>query len=423
MDKNTNGNYDLVVRCKKCDSDLFAMSALVNDKPDDGVYIFKKPVSDDAVHVDEDKDVLCAECDDAEDAEPIGEQTGKGNFEIRKEAVVIKRKKKDPDEEPKNKKKKGSGSGDDDDDGKKKSILVPVIVIAAILILLIGGAILASMLLSPAHGTPDATATPSPTPGFTIGDADTDTEENGKLEELALEELTQDLKLGDVGHEVEVLQAKLFVLKYYTGGIDGFFSTAVEDAVKKFQADKKLDPTGIVDLYTRVFLNGGIVLTQQGLSPADEARIKALEDEVARLKEELAKLGQSTPNPTTNPNPGPNPTPKPTPKPTQAPTPAPTPTPTPSIQVSVSVEQFKEETIGGSSFIIPRFVFGGDTSRIVQWSCYINNTLQPWSTYQGGPSVELQIDKPINAIKVTPVIKLSDGTIITGASKTWTPSN
>ena len=430
MNKNTGKDYDLVARCGSCKSDLYDMKELVGEiKPEDEVLNFKKPISPDAVHVDEDGDIFCAECNEAEDAGPIGELTAKKNHGINKNAVTIVKVKKDRDEEPENKPKRKKKS-DDDDDGERKSFLVPIIITVVILAVLLAGALMVFSLLGKDEGDPSATAEPTATPtsGFTIGDVETDTEANGKLEELALEELTQDLKLGDIGHEVEILQAKLFVLKYYSGGIDGFFSTLVEDAVKKFQTDKGLEPTGIVDLYTRVFLNGGIVLTQQGLSPADEARIKALEEEVARLKEELAKLGENpTSNPPSNPNPTPKPTPKPTnpPNPTPAPTasPAPTPTPAPTISVGVSVEQFKEETIGGQSFVIPRFVFSGDKSKIAQWSCRINGTLQPWSTYQGGSSVELQIDRPGSNMSVQPVIKLLDGTIIEGTTKTWVPSN
>jgi len=416
----TTGNYIAVAKCVKCKSGLFAMNDVVSDKPEDGTLIFKKPISANAVTTNDEGDIFCAECDETESAEPIGSLTPKKNYEVQKDAIFIGRERKDTESEPK---KKPERKRDEDSDGKTGfPIWGKLIVILAIIGVLIAGAFLAKELLAPGGETPSATTEPTatPTPGFTISEDDP----NGKLEELALEELTKDLKIGDIGHEVEVLQAKLFVLKFYSGGIDGFFSTPVEDSVRKFQTEKGLEATGVVDQYTRIFLNGGIVVFEEKLVPADAERIKALEDEVARLKAELAKKnngGNHNPDPT--PKPTQKPTPSPTPSPSPTPTPSPSPTPTPTISVGVSLEQFKEETVNGQSFVIPRFVFSGDKSKIAQWSCRINGTLQPWSTYQGGSSVELQIDRPHSNMSVQPVIKLLDGTIIEGTAKTWVSSN
>ena len=54
------------------------------------------------------------------------------------------------------------------------------------------------------------------------------------------------LKLGDSGDSVQDVQQKLADLGYFSEEVDGEFGESTEEAVLKFQADKKLDVTGII---------------------------------------------------------------------------------------------------------------------------------------------------------------------------------
>lgn len=52
---------------------------------------------------------------------------------------------------------------------------------------------------------------------------------------------------GDVGKEIAEIQVKLKDQGYYSGKVDGNFTSAMTKAVKKFQQGKKLKADGIVD--------------------------------------------------------------------------------------------------------------------------------------------------------------------------------
>ncbi|BBB91952.1 MAG TPA: L,D-transpeptidase family protein [Methylomusa anaerophila] len=58
------------------------------------------------------------------------------------------------------------------------------------------------------------------------------------------------LKYGITGADVVQLQRKLRDLGYLESGADGFFSRETETALKRFQHDKGLNPTGIADRKT-----------------------------------------------------------------------------------------------------------------------------------------------------------------------------
>jgi len=409
QNKDKNGNYIAVAKCGKCKADLFAIDDLAKDKADgEGVWIFKKPITPSAITTNEDDEVFCTECYEDEDAEPIGEVTGKKNYEISDASVIIGKKKKEKTDEPEKPSRKRSG---EDDGEKKKFSIGPIIVIGLIVLVLIAGAILAGILLNKDKGEE-----PVPTEtGFVIDDGTEPTDEE-KLNALALEDLTTDLKVGDIGHQVEVLQAKLFVLKYYNGEISGFFSTSVEDAVRRFQNDKeglKDNANGIVDEYTRIFLNGGIVVFEEKLIPADAERIKALEDEIARLKAELAKKqggGNTNPDPTPKPTPKPSPTPtqpSPTPTPTQ---PSPTPTPTPtqpsyttddlnfSVTMANNMLKISVSPANGKSFPSGtkfRIYLNGSVYELHGWVPWDNNGNSIKLDYPGGTvQVKVQVKFP-----------------------------
>ena len=62
------------------------------------------------------------------------------------------------------------------------------------------------------------------------------------------------LKEGDTGNNVIILQNKLKILGYFYASVTGSFGTTTTEAVKRFQRDYGLSPTGIVDYATWVVL-------------------------------------------------------------------------------------------------------------------------------------------------------------------------
>lgn len=66
-----------------------------------------------------------------------------------------------------------------------------------------------------------------------------------------------DLKKGDVGVQVRVLQLQLSYLGFYNDDITGIYDAATIDAVKMFQDANSLNATGTADTLTRDLLNCG----------------------------------------------------------------------------------------------------------------------------------------------------------------------
>jgi peptidoglycan hydrolase-like protein with peptidoglycan-binding domain len=58
------------------------------------------------------------------------------------------------------------------------------------------------------------------------------------------------LRRGDRGEAVRQLQEQLRRQEFYTGPIDGIFGAQTEDAVRRFQGTKSLNPTGVADSQT-----------------------------------------------------------------------------------------------------------------------------------------------------------------------------
>ncbi len=65
---------------------------------------------------------------------------------------------------------------------------------------------------------------------------------------------TPDLQLGDSGDSVTQLQRRLTELYYYSGNLSGSFGESTQAAVKAFQEDFGLEPTGVVDADTQALL-------------------------------------------------------------------------------------------------------------------------------------------------------------------------
>lgn len=77
-------------------------------------------------------------------------------------------------------------------------------------------------------------------------------------EKYTVAETFPTLKYGSSGIEVERLQQKLFMLGYYKGAMTGKFDRVTEEAVKRFQAAKKLTADGIVGELTREAINTAV---------------------------------------------------------------------------------------------------------------------------------------------------------------------
>lgn len=84
---------------------------------------------------------------------------------------------------------------------------------------------------------------------------------------------------GDVGKEITEMQVKLKEQGYYKNKIDGKFTIAMTNAVKKFQKNKKLTPDGIVGEKTYMALIGKPLLWKNeilsGNSKGKETNITA----------------------------------------------------------------------------------------------------------------------------------------------------
>lgn len=65
------------------------------------------------------------------------------------------------------------------------------------------------------------------------------------------------LRAGDAGLDVERLQLALQTRGYYSGPINGFYGSRLEDSVSAFQFDSGLPDTGIADLETLALLGTG----------------------------------------------------------------------------------------------------------------------------------------------------------------------
>ncbi|MEO0869172.1 MAG: peptidoglycan-binding domain-containing protein, partial [Cyanobacteria bacterium J06642_11] len=58
------------------------------------------------------------------------------------------------------------------------------------------------------------------------------------------------LQQGCHGPAVEAIQDLLAIDLYYTGDVDGYFGPHTRAAIKRFQSESQLSPTGIVDTTT-----------------------------------------------------------------------------------------------------------------------------------------------------------------------------
>ncbi|MEG2356759.1 MAG: peptidoglycan-binding protein, partial [Clostridia bacterium] len=92
----------------------------------------------------------------------------------------------------------------------------------------------------------------------------------------------QPLEYGAQGELVSKIQQRLFDLGYYTGKVSGNFLDGTRAAVKRFQQDYDLKPTGVVDGETEVMLMSA---EYRVLNYGDDG------DAVKRVQEYLKKLG------------------------------------------------------------------------------------------------------------------------------------
>ena len=116
------------------------------------------------------------------------------------------------------------------------------------------------------------------------------------------------LREGDSGDAVFVLQARLFELGYYTGRIDGRFSSETTAAVKAFQKANGLGADGIVGAGTQKVMDsgnaviGGAAAGEEDVEPEAPAQLSTLRkgdknDEVLVLQQYLQRYGFLTTGP------------------------------------------------------------------------------------------------------------------------------
>ena len=104
---------------------------------------------------------------------------------------------------------------------------------------------------------------------------------------------TRTLRYGMSGDDVKYTQERLKELKYYTGAVDGVFSTAMRTAVRSFQTKNDLDVDGVIGPATRK------VLFSDDALAADETVFRTLKlgmegEDVAALQLRLKELGYFT---------------------------------------------------------------------------------------------------------------------------------
>ena len=93
------------------------------------------------------------------------------------------------------------------------------------------------------------------------------------------------LQYGDEGDDVHELQQKLADLCYYTGNISGVYKEGTQAAVKKFQQDFDLEPTGVADTLTQSVLFSTVYRP---------LRYGSTGEDVKRLQTRLTALGYYT---------------------------------------------------------------------------------------------------------------------------------
>ena len=81
------------------------------------------------------------------------------------------------------------------------------------------------------------------------------------------------LRLGDEGNEVATVQEKLNRMGYETGGVTGRYDLQTAAAIRRFQADVGLDPSGTLNAETGFAL--GLTLTTEEISDYEEERFLA----------------------------------------------------------------------------------------------------------------------------------------------------
>jgi peptidoglycan hydrolase-like protein with peptidoglycan-binding domain len=100
----------------------------------------------------------------------------------------------------------------------------------------------------------------------------------------AITDLAGTLKVGDTGSNVSYIQRLLWDMKY-TVQVDGIFGPGTEAAVKKFQADAFLEPTGVVTAAVRGAMQEELVIKKQTDQKASTASYLQKGNSGAAVKE------------------------------------------------------------------------------------------------------------------------------------------
>lgn len=103
--------------------------------------------------------------------------------------------------------------------------------------------------------------------------------------------LTCALKSGSTGTPVKALQRRLTELGYYSGNIDGKYSSALKSAVKLFQTASGVKASGTADDATRALMNGASAMTRAEYDRVRPVKSGEKGDAVVLIQTQLKQLG------------------------------------------------------------------------------------------------------------------------------------
>jgi peptidoglycan hydrolase-like protein with peptidoglycan-binding domain len=287
-----------ILTCINCKAPLFKGSDFLSEA-EDGKLIFSRTKED--VSVD-DGSVYCDNCNCL-----IGTQE-EGKFYIDPEKIEIK----EEDSEKPIKKNTGDKSGSRFRLGKGGTIGL-VIFLILIIGAIIAFAVSQGQLVDFKNMIGDRSRETVETGDVEKTDETENVEETTVSPDLSSERITETLRLGSEGREVEILQAKLKKLGLYEGQLNGAFTSSVEEAVKAFQKANGLNPDGVVGPKTRGLLNGdpeptpapvvsgGTTIIKEVVTKVDEEALKELQKTIDDLSKEIKDLKETSPEPTTPP--------------------------------------------------------------------------------------------------------------------------
>lgn len=103
-----------------------------------------------------------------------------------------------------------------------------------------------------------------------------------------------ELKAGSTGTPVKALQQRLFDLGYFTGEINGKYSSSLKTAVKTFQTASGIKATGTADASTRRMMNADSAMTRAAYDRVRPVKSGEKGEAVILIQTQLKELGYYT---------------------------------------------------------------------------------------------------------------------------------